>query len=170
MIRYLAAGNENQGPQQNAVASGKQKKKKKPSSIILRMAGVIGIIAGIILVFGGYTSHPIILTILSYTNEHFSSSLSSTELYMLQLAITVFNLLVGLGGIVVIVGGTVLLMRHRTVGRILLWLGGGMGIFGLLFTMGEAYYYSHFSLVVFHAEYWIGLVLATAASLIAKRG
>ena len=146
-----------------------EQKRKKPT-LILRTTGIIGILAGLILLVSGYTSHPILLTILNLVDQHLSSSLSPTALYALKLAITVFNFLVSLGGIVVAVGGVVLLLKHRTFGRILIWLGGGMGIFGLLFTMGEAYYYSHFSLVVFHAEYWIGLVLATLAFLIAKKG
>lgn len=136
---------------------------------MLRTAGVIGVLAGLVLIFSGYTSHPIILTILDYANEHFASTLTSSELYAVRLSILVFNLIVALGGVVIIGGGVLLLSRHRTSGRILIWLGGGMGVFGLLFTMGEAFYYSHFSLVIFHSEYWIGLVLATVAFILAGR-
>jgi hypothetical protein len=142
---------------------------KRPS-IILKIAGIVAILAGLILIVSGYTSHPIALTILNYVNEHFSSSLNKMELFAVNYAISFFNYLVGLGGVVVLSGGLVLLLKHRTAGRILIWLGGGMGIFGLIFTFGEAYYYSHFSLVVFHAEYWVGLVLAPSAFVIAKRG
>ncbi len=146
------------------------KRTKKGLSVVLRLAGVIAVIAGLVLILSGYTSHPIILTILSYVDQHFSSTMNPMELEVLKLAISIFNFLVGLGGTVVVLGGLALLIRHRGIGRSLVWIGGGMGIFGLLFTIGEAYYYSHFSLVVFHAEYWVGLVLATAAFVIAKRG
>jgi hypothetical protein len=142
----------------------------KKLSLILKVAGIVAIIAGLILIISGYTSHPIMLTILDYVNQHFSSSLNPMELLAINYAISFFDYLVGLGGAVVLFGGLILLLKHRTAGRTLIWLGGGMGIFGLVFTMGEAYYFSHFSLVVFHAEYWIGLVLATSAFVIAKRG
>jgi hypothetical protein len=164
----LTEENTQSAPMQSSKPQVAQTQKK--SSVILRTTGIIGITAGLILIFSGYTSHPIVLTILNYVDQHYASSLSSMELLALKLAITFFELVVALGGIVIVTGGVLLLLMHRTSGRILIWLGGGMGIFGLLFMIGEAYYYSHFSLVVFHAEYWVGLILATVAFLIAKRG
>lgn len=146
-----------------------QQPRRRPS-LVLRFAGIIAIAAGIIFLVSGYTSHPILLTILNYIEVHFTNLLSPSELYALKLSVSILNFLVSLGGVVVISGGALLLLGRRTSGRVLVWLGGGMGILGLLFTMGEAYYYAGFSLVVFHAEYWIGLVLATFSFLLAKRG
>jgi hypothetical protein len=143
---------------------------QRRKAMFLRAAGIVGIISGVILVVSGYITHPILLTMLSFIDEHYASSMSAMELYFLKLAISILTSLTALGGIVVICSGVVLLLKHRTFGRILMWLGGGVGIFGLLFTAGEAFYYSHFSLASFHAEYWLGLVLSAVAIWLSKKG
>jgi hypothetical protein len=143
---------------------------QRRKAMFLRAAGIVGIISGVILVVSGYITHPILLMMLSFIDEHYASSMSAMELYFLKLAISILTSLTALGGIVVICSGVVLLLKHRTFGRILMWLGGGVGIFGLLFTAGEAFYYSHFSLASFHAEYWLGLVLSAVAIWLSKKG
>ncbi len=143
---------------------------QRRKAMFLRAAGIVGIISGVILVVSGYITHPILLTMLSFIDEHYASSMSAMELYFLKLAISILTSLTALGGIVFICSGVVLLLKHRTFGRILMWLGGGVGIFGLLFTAGEAFYYSHFSLASFHAEYWLGLVLSAVAIWLSKKG
>src|SRR5579884_2621052 len=172
---------------------------QRRKAMFLRAAGIVGIISGVILVVSGYITHPILLMMLSFIDEHYASSMSAMELYFLKLAISILTSLTALSGIVVICSGVVLLLKHRTFrrimtwfgglggivviwsgvgvllkqrsfGRILVWLGGGVGIFGLLFTAGEAFYYSHFSLASFHAEYWLGLVLSAVAIWLSKKG
>ncbi len=143
---------------------------QRRKAMFLRAAGIVGIISGVILVVSGYITHPILLMMLSFIDEHYASSMSAMELYFLKLAISILTSLTALGGIVVICSGVVLLLKHRTFGRILMWLGCGVGIFGLLFTAGEAFYYSHFSLASFHAEYWLGLVLSAVAIWLSKKG
>ena len=143
--------------------------KPKRKGIIFRIAGIIAIIAGLVMVGSGYTSHPIYLFVLEYVKTHYGSSLPSTAQLAINLAIFALNIIVALGGVLVISGGVLLLLKRGFSGRLLIRLGGGLGIFGLLIAIGETYYLSGFSLAAFHAEYWIGIILAVAAIWLSQR-
>jgi len=136
-------------------------------------AGVLGIIAGLLLLASGVTSSSLLLTGLGYVDKYLGSSITTEGDFLLHLAIAILTFMVGLGGILVIAGGVLLLRNHGSAGRLLLGLGGGMAIFGLLFSMAEALYVSGFSAPVFHQSYftlyWTGAILATISILLSRR-
>ena len=142
-----------------------------PKSV--RSAGVLAIVAGLILIASGVTSGSILLTGLGYVDNYLGSSIGSEGQFILQLAIGALTFLVGLGGFSVIVGGILLLLKHGSVGRFLIGLGGGMAIVGLLFSMGEALYVFGLSAPIFRQAYfglyWIGAILATISIIFSRK-
>src|SRR2546428_5489731 len=133
---------------------------ERRKSALLRISGVLALIAGCDLIFSGYTSNPILLTFLMQISIPFAQYMTPTLLYWIELITSTLSILVGLGGFLVIIGGLLFFRKHKSLGKFLILLGGGIGILGLVFSMIEAYYLSGFSLVVFHAEYWVGIILA----------
>jgi hypothetical protein len=132
---------------------------------IFRIAGIMGVLAGIDIILSGYTSHSLIVLILAKISSLLPLSIQPT----ISLILTVLNFIAAASGALIIAGAVLFLLKHGFFGRLLIRLGGGMGIFGLLFAMGEAYYTSGMSTVVFHGEYWIGIILTTAAIWLSKR-
>lgn len=146
--------------------------KLKPGSVLFRGGGVLALISGLVLIASGVTSGSILLTILNYVDKYLEPNLPFAG-NLLKFAIVALTFLVGLGGFLVLGGGALLLLKHTFFGRSLIGLGGGMAILGLLFSMGEAYYVSGFSSIVFHQSYftlyWVGAILATASIVLSRR-
>jgi len=136
-------------------------------------AGVLAVIAGMLLLASGVTSGSLLLTGLGYVDKYLGSSITSEGDFLLRLAIVTLTFVVGLGGILVVAGGVLLLRNHGSAGRLLLGLGGGMAILGLLFSMAEALYVTGLSAPVFHQSYftlyWLGSILATMSILLSRR-
>jgi hypothetical protein len=137
-----------------------------------RTAGYLAIVAGLILVVSGVISGSILVTALGYVSNYIGPIIGPADL-VLQLAIGVLTYLIGFGGFLAIVGGILLLGKHGSAGRLLIGLGGGMAIFGLLFSMAEALYVTGLSAPVFHQTYlglyWIGAILATISYFLSRR-
>jgi len=72
-----------------------------------------------------------------------------------------------LGGIAVIAGGFLVWKNHVTIGKLLISLGAGVGLFWVIFLMftlaSTGDLFSHYSVIG-----WIGLILAFTARLLAK--
>jgi small-conductance mechanosensitive channel len=148
-------------------------KEQRPEPAFSRAAGVLALISGVVLIASGVTSGSLLLTILSYVDKDLGPHLPFADNFMLNVAITTLTFLVGLGGILVIIGAVSLLLNHRFLGRLLIGLGGGMAVFGLLFSMIEAFYVSGFSSLIFHQSYftlyWVGAILATTSILLSRK-
>jgi hypothetical protein len=151
--------------------NGARMKGRLPQSF--RRAGVLAVIAGLILIASGISSSSMLLTGLDYLDNHIGSSIGTAGQSLLQLTIATVGFLVGLGGISAIVGGILLLRGHGSSGRFLIGLGGGTAIFGLLISIGEALFASGTSAPIFYqpyfALYWIGAILATVSILVSRR-
>jgi hypothetical protein len=139
----------------------------------LRRAGVIAVVAGLILIASGVSSGSMLLTGLGYLDNHVGSSIGTAGQSLLQLVIAIVGLLVGLGGFSAIAGGVLLLRGHGSSGRFLIGLGGGTAIFGLLISIGRALLVSGASGPIYFqpyfALYWIGAILATVSMLVSRR-
>jgi hypothetical protein len=137
-----------------------------------RSAGVLAMIAGLIIVVSGVTSGSILLTALGYV-DNYIGPISGTAGLVIQLAIGALTYLVGFGGLLAIVGGVLLLLKHGSLGRFLIGLGGGMAIFGLLFAMAEALFVTGLSAPIFHqlyfGLYWVGAILATISIYLSRK-
>src|ERR1017187_9420684 len=102
-----------------------------------RKAGVVAVVAGLILIASGITSGSILITSLDYVDKYAGSSVGPAGQSMLQFAIDALTYVVGFGGLLAVLGGVLLLRRHGSSGRALIGLGGGTAIFGLLFSIAE---------------------------------
>jgi hypothetical protein len=146
---------------------------KEMAARSFRTAGYVAVIAGLILLASGVTSGSLLLTATDYLTKYFGPSIGSTGQSILQLAVWALTFLVGLGGISVIIGGALLLLKHGSLGRFLIGLGGGMAIFGLLFAMGEALYVTGPSAPIFSqiyfGLYWVGAILATISIFLSRK-
>lgn len=79
-----------------------------------------------------------------------------------------------LGGVSVIGGGILVYAGRRTIGRFVIGLGAGMGVFGLLFILGssllQGFTYTLSLLIVMSQSIaWIGVILSIVAALLARR-
>ncbi|MGA2573550.1 MAG: hypothetical protein ABSF36_05010 [Candidatus Methanomethylicaceae archaeon] len=136
-----------------------------------RRAGVLAIIAGLILIASGVISGSILLTALGVVNNYIGPIIGPADI-VLQLATGALTYLIGFGGFLAILGGVLLLLKHGSAGRFLIGLGGGTAIFGLLFSMAEALYVTGISAPIFHQAYfglyWIGAILATISIFLSR--
>jgi hypothetical protein len=132
-------------------------------------AGILALVGGLLMVGSGYASRGVLFTALGYAEPHLSDFLSGAALSAAVLAITALELVIGLGGLTVMIGGIIIIARHFTIGRTLIWLGGGAGFIGLLLGFGYAVYkLGGIDPAVSYLPYWIGLALAVAGRRLAK--
>ena len=132
-------------------------------------AGALAVVGGLLMLASGYTSRGFLYTALGLGEPYLSDFLKGTELGAAVLAVTALELVTALGGLTVLVGGLIILARHTTTGRILVWLGGGAGFIGLLLGFGyTAYKLGGVGPVLAYLPYWIGLALAITGRRLAK--
>jgi hypothetical protein len=118
---------------------------------------------------GGVASHSIALWILPMLQDQIQAHLPAPVDEGAILAINVIAALVSLGGITVILGGISLLLGHKSIGRMLVALGGGAGVIGLLLALGYYLMVNGPEGVSSHVGYWAGVALAVVARWIAGK-
>ena len=117
----------------------------------------------------GYTSRAFLYTALNLAEPHIFDFLSGMAANVAVLAVTILELVIALGGIAVMIGGLVILTKHTTTGRTLIYLGGGAGFLGLLVSFGyAAYRLGGFSPLLAYLPYWVGLAMAVSGRWLAK--
>ena len=92
----------------------------------------------------------------------------------LSQVLDILNDIGSFGGVSVIGGGILIYAERRTIGRFVIGLGAGMGVFGLLFIMGssllQGFTYTVSLLIVMSQSLaWIGVILSIVAALMARR-
>lgn len=138
--------------------------------LVLYASGTLAILGGLLMFLGGVTTHSLALWILPTLNEEILARLPAPAGAGAILAVDVIAALVSLGGLTVVFGGISLLLKHKSIGRILIALGGGAGLIGLLLALGYSVLVSGLTNVGAHAGYWIGVVLAVVARRLAAKG
>lgn len=138
------------------------------SSAVLRASGIVAVLGGLLMFLGGVTSHSVLLWILPMLQQQVMTTLSGPTQAAASVAVYVVALLVSLGGITVALGGVSLLIKHRSVGRTLIALGGGAGVVGLAIALGYTALVNGFGSVGDHAGYWVGVALAVVARRLTK--
>jgi len=138
--------------------------------LLLYASGTIAIVGGLLMFLGGVTTHSFALWILPMLNQEILARLPAPTQTWATLAIDFIAVLVSLGGVTVVFGGISLLLGRRSIGRVLIALGGGAGIVGLLLALGYTVLVSGLASVSGHAGYWTGVVLAVVARRLASRG
>ncbi|MDG6989180.1 MAG: hypothetical protein JRN21_07620 [Nitrososphaerota archaeon] len=117
----------------------------------------------------GYVSRGFLYTALGYTEPHISTFLSGEYAGAAALAITLVQAVIALGGATVAAGGLTIITKHATVGRTLIWLGGGAGFLGLLVGFGySAYRLGGVDSALGYLPYWVGLLMAIVGTRLAK--
>jgi hypothetical protein len=138
---------------------------KTRASIIA--GGILAIIGGILILQSGVSTRSFLLTVASYSFKHFGAGLPGIAQDSVDLALLVLGALIALGGLLAILGGFLVLMKHRLSGKILIALGGGMGFIGIAISMGYDIYTTGISSLFTHVQYWIGIVIASIGRYLA---
>ena len=133
------------------------------------LGGALAVFGGALMMLSGYVSRGFLFTALGYAVPEIPRLLSGMAASAAILAITLLELVVGLGGLTVLVGGLIILSRHAKVGRALIYLGGGAGFLGLLVSFGYSVYkLGGMDPVLAYLPYWVGLTMAVAGRRLAR--
>jgi len=136
-----------------------------------KIAAVLAYAGGTLLILAGATgSVGIIGTVL----EYLIANLGGATADILSLFLQVLSFVADLGGVAVIIGGSLLMNERITTGKFVITLGAGMGLFGFLLTVASAFLHGwasviNFVIVITQSIGWIGVILAIAATLIARK-
>jgi hypothetical protein len=150
------------------VVSKTEPRRRKGSTAWVVASGLTALLAGVLIINSGFHTQSVMLSAL--TNQTLQQALPQVAQLILRLGSLILGAIVALGGILVLIGGGLVFLRHFTIGKILISLGGGFGLFGigvaLIYTIVRS---GGFSVVFMHIEYWIGLGIATLARAMAGR-
>ncbi len=117
----------------------------------------------------GYASRSFLYLALGYTEPRIVDFLNGMVADAAVFAIATLELIIALGGATVAVGGIIILARHSTTGRILMFLGGGAGFLGLLISFGySTYKLGGLGPALSYLPYWLGLAFAVVGRRLAK--
>ncbi len=133
-----------------------------------RLAGILAILGGLLIIVSGFAIHGFTLTILDWLTVNAPKFLPGSMTPLALIVITILSELIALGGITVIFGGIVILSGHLFSGRLLIALGGGTGLIGFLIAIAYSLLTTGPLALIIHAEYWIGIVIAVIARRLAK--
>jgi hypothetical protein len=137
-------------------------------SVRLYVAGVLAIFGALLMLGSGYSSRGFLYQAFGIS-EHYILDFGGAASSAAVLAITVVELIIALGGLTVLIGGLAILSRHTTIGRTLIYLGGGTGFLGLIISFGySAYKLGGLNPVLGYLPYWVGLALAISGRRLAK--
>jgi hypothetical protein len=132
-------------------------------------AGTLAVLGGLLMLGSGYSSRGFLYAALGYAEPRVSDFLSGAAANTAIVAIAILELLIGLGGLTVLVGGLMIFAHHTTTGRVLVYLGGGAGLLGLLVSFGYSVYkLGGLDPVLAYLPYWVGLAMSVAGRRLAK--
>jgi hypothetical protein len=132
------------------------------------LAGLLAVTGGALMVISGYAARGFLYQALGYAEPHVLD-LGGEFANAAVLAITIVQLVIGLGGLTVIAGGLIVLSSHTSIGRILILLGGAGGFLGLLISFGYSVYkVGGVDPILYYLPYWVGLTLAVIGRRLAK--
>ncbi len=88
--------------------------------------------------------------------------------------LSILNFIASYGGFSVMGGGLLVYVGRRTLGRLVISLGAGMGLFGLLFILGSSLlqgfnFTLSLLLLMSQSLAWIGVILSIIAAILARR-
>jgi hypothetical protein len=131
-------------------------------------SGLLAIVGGVLMVASGYSSRGFLFLALGYAANQIPSYFSGLAADAVVLTVSVVELLIGLGGLTVLIGGIFILRHHVRTGRVLIFLGGGAGLLGLLISFGYTTFKLGLDPAGSYAPYWLGLAMAVAGRSLAK--
>ena len=93
---------------------------------------------------------------------------------MITLVLTILLYIASLGGIAVIIGGILIAMDRIGIGKFVIGLGAGVGLFGLIIMLVEAYLaggvaaLTDILTMISQSIAWIGVIMSIVARSLAK--
>ena len=127
--------------------------------------GLLALVGGMLMVASGYISSGLLFLAIEHEIPIYLTGFAEDAA---SLAVSILELTIALGGVIVILAGILLVSGHARTGRILLFLGGGTGFLGLVVSFGYTLYRLGVANTLYYAPYWVGLVLAVVAGRLAK--
>gem|GEM_PF-4259024 len=132
-------------------------------------AGTLAVTGGALILASGFSSHSIMLEMVSLFKEKVSTLLPAMIQLIVGTCILALSVLIALGGITVILGGAAVLFQRRTLGRLLVAIGGGAGFIGLAIALGYVLITAGVASLLVHGEYWLGVLLAAVGRHLARK-
>lgn len=129
--------------------------------------GILAILGGFLILLGGVSTRSFLLNIISYSYDKFGGGLPGIAKSSIDVVLFALGALIALGGLLAILGGALVLLRHSLSGKVLIALGGGMGFLGIGISMGYDIMTSGLVALVSHVQYWIGIVIASIGRYLA---
>jgi hypothetical protein len=132
------------------------------------IGGGLAIVAGFLILLSGFRTQSFLASTVPYFEQKLGSYIPYLAQVTIDAALLVLSFIIALGGLAVILGGVLILLKHLTTGKLLMALGGGVGFIGIAIALGYSIYTSGFGILVDHIDYWIGLAVASIARYVAK--
>ena len=124
----------------------------------------------LLLIAGAIGSTGIIGTIIEYLIENLGGPTAD----VLSLILQALNFIADLGGISVIIGGTLIIKQRKRIGQFIIGLGAGMGLIGFLIFLASAFLHGwvnaiNLIIIISQSIGWIGIILSITAIILANK-
>ena len=135
------------------------------------IAALFAYVGGTLLLIAGATgSTGIIGTIIEYLIENLGGPTADVLSHLLQ----TLNFIADLGGISVIIGGTLIIKQRKRIGQFIIGLGAGMGLIGFLIFLASAFLHGwvnaiNLIIIISQSIGWIGIILSITAIILANK-
>lgn len=123
--------------------------------------GILAIVGGLLILQSGVGTRSFLLSVISISEQRFGGDLPGIAKSLINLFILALSSLISLGGLLAIIGGILVLLKHRFSGKIIIALGGGMGFLGIAISLSYDVFTQGLSAIVLHIPYWIGILIAS---------
>jgi len=126
----------------------------------------LALIGGFLLVQASWVGNVgFIADIVYFAQNYFSPLMSET----VELVLTILFYIASLGGVAVIIGGVLIGLSRIRIGKFVIGLGAGVGFFGLIIMLVEAYMiggvlgFTQILTYVSQSIAWIGVIMSIVA-------
>ena len=135
-----------------------------------KIAALLAYLGGTLLLIAGATgSTGIVGTIIEYLIENLGGATAD----LLSLILQALTFVADLGGISVIIGGSLIINQRPRIGKFIIGIGAGMGLVGFLIILASAFLHGwinviNFITIISQSIGWIGIILSITATILAK--
>jgi len=135
-----------------------------------KIAALFAYLGGTLLLIAGATgSTGIVGTIIEYLIENLGGATAD----LLSLILQALTFVADLGGISVIIGGSLIINQRPKIGKFIIGIGAGMGLVGFLIILALAFLHGwinviNFITIISQSIGWIGIILSITATILAK--
>jgi hypothetical protein len=152
--------------------SPKRKKKLKAGAGKLRLAFMLALVGGILMLIAGMVGS---IGIIGFAFQELQTYFPQYA-NLIAVVLAVLTVIASLGGIAVIIGGFLLLRARLTTGKLLIGLGAGVGIIGAIIGLASGLaqgwgLYASFVAVFATGQIlgWVAIFLSILARILARK-